>query len=292
MKHTIYIIITSLFLVSCTSNTIYKKPDDLIPKDQMIDVLVDIQLALGGKAGKNLNGNYSVDYMPLVFEKYNIDSARFARSSFFYHTDIDNDNQILLKVRQRLNDLNNENTRLIEEKEAAETPNLELNKNDNQILWNENFATKPWEFIRANFEAKKGTQNDSLLKFNKLIATKTTNGAWAKHGISLTMNSEYFVSSYFKKGTKRKVRLNVFDGKSDIYVTIDLIKNSLIKRVGIKEYNIESVDNEWHRVSITFNSKITTKAAQLQIRFEATKLNTTDYFYFRGTTFEKINNPE
>ena len=127
MKPLIHTLIFFIFLVSCTSNTIYKKPDDLIPADQMIDVLVDIQIALGGKAGKNLNGNYSVDYMPLVYEKYNIDSTRFAESSFYYSTDVDHYTKILKTVKSRLKKLKDENEALFEEQDSikkAENPKL------------------------------------------------------------------------------------------------------------------------------------------------------------------------
>ena len=102
MKQLLYIFFISIFVISCTSNTIYKKPENLIPKDQMVDLLVDMQLALGAKSIKNIDGNKNIEYIHLVFEKYGIDSARFAESNFYYMTDIDEFNKILKKTKNRI----------------------------------------------------------------------------------------------------------------------------------------------------------------------------------------------
>lgn len=96
---TVFIIV---FIVSCTSNTIYKRPDDLISQDEMVDLIYDIQIAFGAKSSRNKNGDYGVNYMPLVYEKYQIDSARFARSSFYYSTRPDLYSKLMRKVKERL----------------------------------------------------------------------------------------------------------------------------------------------------------------------------------------------
>lgn len=102
MQRHLFSIFILLFIVACTSNTIYKEPDDLIPEDMMVDLIVDIQLASAAKSSKNKNGKYGVDYMPLVYEKYKIDSAQFARSSFYYATDIDVETKLLRKVEAKI----------------------------------------------------------------------------------------------------------------------------------------------------------------------------------------------
>ncbi|MCF6280366.1 MAG: DUF4296 domain-containing protein [Flavobacteriaceae bacterium] len=102
MKQFITIILLSIFISSCTSNTIYKKPENLISKDQMVDLLVDMQLALGAKSVKNKDGKRKIEYMYLVYEKYGIDSTQFSESNFYYTTNIDDYNKILKKVKKRL----------------------------------------------------------------------------------------------------------------------------------------------------------------------------------------------
>lgn len=105
MKQFITIILILIFIISCTSNTIYKKPENLISKDQMVNLLVDMHLAQSAKTVKNIENKRKIDYMYLVYEKYNIDSTRFKTSNFYYTTDIDEYNEILKKVQKRLQKL-------------------------------------------------------------------------------------------------------------------------------------------------------------------------------------------
>ena len=89
-------------MLSCTSNTILKKPDNLIPEDQMVDLLTDLLLAVNAETTKNLDLKRKVNYHPLVFEKYNIDSTQFKESNFYYTSRVDDYDVILLKVEERL----------------------------------------------------------------------------------------------------------------------------------------------------------------------------------------------
>ncbi len=96
------ILILSVFLGACTSNTIIKKPKNLIPKEQMVDLLTDIFLADGGDNIKNVNLQRNVNYFPLVFEKYQIDTIRFKESNYYYTSRIDDYDEILGEVDTRL----------------------------------------------------------------------------------------------------------------------------------------------------------------------------------------------
>ena len=102
MYKIIYITFLSLLLINCTSNTIIKKPDNLIPKNQMVDVLTDMFLASGGENIKNIHLERKVNYFPLVFEKHHIDSTQFKESNFYYVSRIDDYEEILKKVDERL----------------------------------------------------------------------------------------------------------------------------------------------------------------------------------------------
>ena len=105
MNKIVYIFFLSILVFSCTSNTIIKKPDDLIPKDQMVDLLTDLLLANGGKNIKNINLERDVNYFPVVFEKYKIDTTQFKKSNFYYTSRIDDYDEILKKVENRLKEL-------------------------------------------------------------------------------------------------------------------------------------------------------------------------------------------
>jgi hypothetical protein len=94
-----------LLLINCTSNTIVEKPENLIPKDKMVDVLTDMLLASGAENIKNIQLQRNVNYFPLVYEKYKIDSTQFKESNFYYVSRIDDFEEILKKVEDRLSKL-------------------------------------------------------------------------------------------------------------------------------------------------------------------------------------------
>lgn len=108
MNKFFHILFIGLFLISCTSNTIIEKPDNLIPKDQMVDLLTDMFLASGARHIKNTNQKRNVDYFHLVYQKYEIDSTRFKESNYYYTSKINEYDAILKRVDNRLKKLRTE----------------------------------------------------------------------------------------------------------------------------------------------------------------------------------------
>jgi hypothetical protein len=78
-----------IFLVSCTSNTIFEKPKDLIPKDTMSLLVQEMMIASSAKFIKNKNLERKINYMPLVYELFKIDSIRIQSSNLYYLSKID-----------------------------------------------------------------------------------------------------------------------------------------------------------------------------------------------------------
>lgn len=101
MKKVLYILVF-IFLSSCTSNTIYKKPENLIPKDTMVALLSDMYIALSAKNVKNKIKQRQVNYLPFIYDKYKIDSARFKESNVYYTSVIEQYNEILLEVKDNI----------------------------------------------------------------------------------------------------------------------------------------------------------------------------------------------
>ncbi|SHM94025.1 DUF4296 domain-containing protein [Polaribacter sp. KT 15] len=90
MRNASYILIfLVLVLVSCNSNTIFEKPKDLIPKDTMSLLLQEMMIATSAKFIKNKNSEKNINYMPLVYNKFKIDSTRFDKSNYYYMSKID-----------------------------------------------------------------------------------------------------------------------------------------------------------------------------------------------------------
>lgn len=131
MKKFSYLFFLSVFLMACTSNTIIKKPDNLIPKNQMVDLLTDMLVAAGAENIKNVDLERNVNYFPLVFEKYGIDSTRFKESNYYYTSQIDDYEKILKEVDERL--------KVLKEKLDNEIKLQDSLKNDSIKNLRENF---------------------------------------------------------------------------------------------------------------------------------------------------------
>ena len=104
MRKAAYILI-GILLVSCTSNTIYKKPENLISKDSMVLLLTDMYIASSAKNQKNKFLEREDNYMFLVYEKYKIDTTRFDISNVYYTSQVDEYTEILKKVKRNIDSL-------------------------------------------------------------------------------------------------------------------------------------------------------------------------------------------
>lgn len=123
MKTQLYLLLT-LIIFACSSKVNYQPPEDLIPKEQMIDLLYDMHLANGTSKVENKNLEKDRNYMSLVLEKYQIDSVRFASSNLYYVSKAQDYEEIFEEVERRLNVFKtayaNEIDSLIKEGRSAE----------------------------------------------------------------------------------------------------------------------------------------------------------------------------
>ncbi len=105
MKKTVYISFILMFLLSCTSRTIYKKPKNLIEKEKMIIIWTDLYIAAGARSVKTKTQKTKINYAPLVLYKHKIDSVQFNESNIFYTSRIDEYEKMFEEVQKRLKDL-------------------------------------------------------------------------------------------------------------------------------------------------------------------------------------------
>ena len=98
----VFIVLLIVLSASCTSNTILEKPKDLIPKDTMVMLITDLFIAKSAIGEKNLNNHRKVNYLPLVYNKYKIDSVRFKSSNFYYMSVFEEYNLIYKEVEKVL----------------------------------------------------------------------------------------------------------------------------------------------------------------------------------------------
>ena len=119
-----------IFLASCTSNTIFEKPKDLIPRDTMSLLLQEMMIASSAKYIKNKTNQKNINYMPFVYDKFKIDSTRFESSNFYYMSKIDlyqeilenakinleTRNEVFKKINTRLDSIKKDSTQMVRNK--------------------------------------------------------------------------------------------------------------------------------------------------------------------------------
>lgn len=105
MKARFIFLLFVILILGCTSNTIMKKPDDLIPKKEMIDIMTDIYIANAAMSVQDKNGERNRNYMSLVYEKYQVDSAQLSRSNLYYLSKVDDYEKMHKKVMERISEM-------------------------------------------------------------------------------------------------------------------------------------------------------------------------------------------
>jgi hypothetical protein len=92
-------------LFACESKVNYQKPDNLLSKKQMVDLLFDMHIAAATSNVSNLKLVKNRNYMSLVYEKYGIDSTEFAINNLYYTSNIDEYEEIFEVLEKRLKKL-------------------------------------------------------------------------------------------------------------------------------------------------------------------------------------------
>ena len=94
-----------VLIVACESKVNYKRPEKLLTKTQMTDLLFDMHIAVSTSNISNLKLEKNRNYMSLVYEKYGIDSTEFAMNNHYYTSSIDEYEEIFDALEERLKKL-------------------------------------------------------------------------------------------------------------------------------------------------------------------------------------------
>jgi len=102
MKKAIILICCVILVIGCNSNSV-EKPDNLIDKDKMVNILYDISLLEAAKS-QNINGGLSSKTAyGYIYKKYKIDSLQFVKSNKYYISNIEEYKKMFEQVKERLN---------------------------------------------------------------------------------------------------------------------------------------------------------------------------------------------
>jgi len=172
MKYLSYIIVI-LLIISCggEGKKRIKKPDGLIKKDKMVDIIYDMSLVSAAKGvNRKLMEQQGVHPDQYVYEKHGIDSAQFAQSNEYYAFDLDAYEEIYKKVKAKLEKDKQQYTELVQkEDEERDSINRERRKtrdsiSENRKLMDNSMPLKLGE-IKTKPQSKGQIKNvDSLMK--------------------------------------------------------------------------------------------------------------------------------
>ncbi len=121
-------------LLSCTSNTIFEKPKDLIPKDTMSLLIQEMMTASSARFIKNKNLQKDINYMPFVYDKFKIDSVRFQTSNLYYMSTIDDYVKILEQAKNELDSKLEYHKKIKKEKDSLRKDSLKSKKAKIKIM--------------------------------------------------------------------------------------------------------------------------------------------------------------
>lgn len=86
--------------ISC-NNSIIKKPDNLIERDQMVNIIYDLSILEGMKSA-NSAGKIYPTATQFLKKKYKIDSLTYAKNSHYYSSDLKEYKKMFDEVKQRI----------------------------------------------------------------------------------------------------------------------------------------------------------------------------------------------
>ncbi|MDF0707246.1 DUF4296 domain-containing protein [Flagellimonas okinawensis] len=84
MKYPVLFFLGFILLVSCAEKVV-EEPENLIPKEQMAEILHDLAILNAAKSGaSNKFKESGIDVMDFLYTKYGIDSAQLSESDLYY----------------------------------------------------------------------------------------------------------------------------------------------------------------------------------------------------------------
>lgn len=128
MNRFLVYILLSFFVLSCSDIDKPKKPNNLLSKNKMIDIITDISLVNAAKGmNSKLLDDKKINPVRYVYEKHGIDSTQFAENSNYYAYDIKEYEDIYVQVKQRL-EKEKQKYKELEEKEKKKKDSIKESK--------------------------------------------------------------------------------------------------------------------------------------------------------------------
>jgi hypothetical protein len=134
MKQIFFILLLVFSLTACQDVETAEKPENLIEKEKMVDVLFDLTKL---EATKNYSTREfkkrEVEAKELIFEKYKIDSLQLAQSMAYYAEDFKVNEAIYDEVKARLEKEKDHFDSIIEAQRTEKTDSIQIKKEQDSI---------------------------------------------------------------------------------------------------------------------------------------------------------------
>ena len=131
----------------------------------------------------------------------------------------------------------------------------------NLLTYSEQFDNAGWNKTNTTVTANTTTSPDGTLTADKIIPN-TTNGTHnVNRSITVSTSTAYTASLYAKKGEYSGLRIN-FISSANTFISVNL-NTGVIQSFGGSIYlssSIESVGNDWYRVTMTFLPPVATSS--------------------------------
>ncbi|MEC3906623.1 DUF4296 domain-containing protein [Tamlana sp. 2201CG12-4] len=117
VKRFILVLVIAIIASACNRFNGPKKPENLISKDKMVDIIIDSKLlTVANTKNKRIMIDSNIVMSSYLFKKHNIDSLQFATSNSYYAYHIEDYEDIYIQALDSLERLNV----VLKEKEAQE----------------------------------------------------------------------------------------------------------------------------------------------------------------------------
>jgi hypothetical protein len=128
MKKIILFLAVLTLLISCKDEVV-KKPERLIEKDVMIDVMYDLAVLEAIKYQNPVSlDTFKINPRDFIYKKYKIDSLQFAKSNVYYASDYEDYKLMFEQITKRLDASKKSADSLVTVEKKRKKPVLQNNK--------------------------------------------------------------------------------------------------------------------------------------------------------------------
>jgi hypothetical protein len=134
MKKIILFLAVLTLLISCKDEVV-KKPERLIEKDVMIDVMYDLAVLEAIKYQNPVSlDTFKINPRDFIYKKYKIDSLQFAKSNVYYASDYEDYKLMFEQITKRLDASKKSADSLVNLEKKKKKPVLKNNKKPAPIV--------------------------------------------------------------------------------------------------------------------------------------------------------------